>query len=225
MTDIMKGIPWAVLVAAVGTVWQLVYAYIKDRSREKEEERKLALEQAKFENEKLIETKKFEHQKALEMIRFEYEKRKWREGLATELSLKHVDARLTEYAQLWSCVRVAARHKLQAKSLTPEIAKDTATAVETWRYSSGGLLAEEITRDAALAFQTALWHYDASEEGYRRIRQARGLLHAALRSDLGLGEDSAGQTIFDATERRQKIKQELAALQQKLGIEAAGDNG
>jgi hypothetical protein len=205
MEEFLKGIPWAVLVAAVGTVWQLIYAYIRDRSRDKEEERKHDLERAKFEN-----------QKALEMIRFEYEQRKWREQFATQLSLKHVDARLHEYAQLWSHVRIAARHKFGTRSLTPESAKETATAVEAWRYSVGGLLAEEITRDAALAFQAAMWHYDGSTEGYKQIRQARRLLRAALRCDVGLGEDSTGQTIFDAMEGRQRIKQELLEFQKKL---------
>jgi|ERR1051326_258733 hypothetical protein len=211
MKDFIKGIPWAVLIAAVGAVWQLIYAYIRDRSRDKEEDRKHTFERAKFEN-----------QKTLELIRFEYEQRRWREQLATQLSLKHVDARLTEYAHLWSYVRVAAKHNA-GKSLTPEKAKDTAAAVETWRYSSGGLLAEEITRDAALAFQGALWNYDASEEGYNRIRQARRLLRDALRSDLGLGEDSSGQTIFDAAERRQKIKEDITVLQKKLGMGTSSD--
>jgi hypothetical protein len=223
MSNFIKSIPWAVLIAAIGAVWQLVYSFLRDRSRDKEEERKLALEKAKFENQKFIETEKFEHQKALETIRFEYEQRKWREGLATQLSLKHVDARLSEYAQLWSFVRIAARHNRQTKTLTPEASKETAVNIEAWRYSTGGLLAEELTRDAALAFQTALWHYDESAEGYHRIRVSRRLLRAALRSDLGLGEDSLGQTILEKTEGRQKIKQDLTALQAKLGIANSDD--
>lgn len=213
MRDFLKGIPWAVLIASVGAVWQLIYAYIRDRSRDKEEERRHEFERAKFEN-----------QKALELIRFEYEQRKWREQLATQISLKHVDARLSEYAQLWGLVRVVARHMKESASLTPENAKQTAAKVEAWRYATGGLLAEEITRDAALAFQASLWHYDGSLEKYQRIRRARELLRAALRSDLGIGEDSSGQTIFDAAEKRQKIKRDLTALQENLGLSKTGDS-
>jgi hypothetical protein len=221
---LIKGAPWAVFIAAIRTIWQLLYAHSRDKAKDKEDQAKQALETAKFENQKFIESKKFEYQKALETLRFEYEQRKWREQLAIQLALKHVDLRLREYPLIWSQVKVAARH-MQANSLTPELARSTASAVESWRYSSGGLLAEETTRDAALAFQTALWDYNGSTESFDRIRQARRLLRAALRADMGLGEDILGESIFDATAKRHKIKEELANLQHKLGIQSDGNVG
>jgi hypothetical protein len=215
---LIKGVPWAVFIAAIGAVWQLLYVYTRDKARDKENQLKHTLEAAKFENQKSIESEKFKYQKALETLRFEYEQRKWREQLAMQLALKHVEARLTEYPQIWSEVKAATRHNRQGGSLTPELAKRSASAVESWRYSSGGLLAEETTRDAALAFQTALWKYDGSPETYHAIRQARRLLRAALRADMGLGEDALGQSIFDATAKRHRIKEDLATLQEQLGI-------
>ncbi len=91
----------------------------------------------------------------------------------------------------------------------------------SWRYGKGGLLAEETTRDAAFALQTALWEYNGTEETYRRMRSARRIFRDALRADIGLGEDVRGQTIFEASEKRQKIRQEIKDLQSKLGIPAA----
>jgi hypothetical protein len=37
---------------------------------------------------------------------------------------------------------------------------------------------------------------------------------------MGLGEDTFGQNILDASERRNKIKEDLATLKTKLGIES-----
>jgi hypothetical protein len=219
---LIKGAPWAVFIAAIGTIWQLVYVYTRDKAKDKEDQLKHALEAARFENQKVIEREKFDYEKQLETLRFEYEQRKWREQLAMQLALKHVDLRLREYPLIWSEVRVAARHR-HSDSLTPELARSSASTVEAWRYSSGGLLAEETTRDAALAFQTALWHYNGSTESFHRIRQARELLRAALRADMGLGEDVLGESIFDATAKRHKIKEELTELQRKLGIQSDGN--
>jgi len=207
---LIKGTPWAVFIAAIGAIWQLVYAYTRDRAASEEAQRRYELEERKFQNQKAIEDQKFAYQKSLEMLRFEYEQRKWREQLATQLALKHVEARLIDYAEIWSEVKAVAKHNQKSGSLTPAIAQQAATIIESWRYSRGGLLAEETTRDAALAFQTALWSYDGTSEAFKRIRQARKLLRAALRADMGLGEDTFGQNILDATERRNKIKEDLA---------------
>lgn len=213
-----QGTPWAILIAAIGAIWQLIYIYSRDRATERNAKRAYDLEQAKFLNQKTIEEKKFEYQKALENLRCGYEERKWREQLALQLASKHVDARLSEYADLWSEVRIVARHNKTDGALTVDSAKAAAAAVEKWRYSRGGLLAEETTRDAALALQTALWSYNGTNAVFAQARSARRWLRAALRADMGLGEDGLGHSIFDATAARHKIAEELSVLKQQLGI-------
>lgn len=218
--SLTKGAPWAVFVAAIGAIWQLVYAYTKDKASTKEAEARYALEREKFENQKRIEDHKFNYQKSLETLRFEYEQRRWREQLSTAITIKHMEARLEDYPRIWSEVKAVAKHNQGTDSLTPASARQMATVIEGWRYSRGGLLAEDTTRDAAIAFQTALWTYDGSPEAFKRIRQARRLLRAALRADMGLGSDASGQGIIDATERRNRIREDLANLKGTLGIPA-----
>jgi len=204
---LVKGTPWAILIAGIGAIWQLVYVYSRDKIRDKQAVRQMALEE-----------KKFEHQKLLESIKFEYEQRRWREQLGLQLALKHVDARLEEYAKAWSYIEAVATHRMDDGSLSAEVTKKVASNIKSWRYAKGGLLAEETTRDAAYALQRVLWEYSGTTEDYKRIRSARWLFREALRADTGLGEDMTGQTIFDATEKRQRICKELRALQNKLGI-------
>jgi hypothetical protein len=213
-----KGVPLAILIAAIGAIWQLIYAYTRDKLNYKEAALKRELETAKFEYQKALEAQKFEHQSKIEQLKFEYDQRKWKEQLALQLAHRHVDARLVEYPPLWSIVRAVAKHKATSGDLTSELTWQIAGEVEAWRYSKGGLLAEETTRDAALAFQTALWHYDGSKEAYSRILYARRLLRASLRADMGLGVDALGKSIFDTTEDRQKIIKELADFKAELGM-------
>ena len=132
---------------------------------------------------------------------------------------------MEEYSKVWSYLEGIARNQLDAGAFTPETTKTIAQKIKAWRYSKGGLLAEETTRDAAFALQRALWNYDETEEAYKSIRRARSILRAALRADTGLSEDIEGQTIFDATEKRQKIREELKALQSKLGIVSNAEAG
>ena len=49
-------------------------------------------------------------------------------------------------------------------------------------------------------------------------KAARRLFLQALRADIGLGENYTGQTIFEASEKVQKIQKEIEKLQPKLGI-------
>jgi hypothetical protein len=203
----MKGAPPAIFIALIGVIWQLIYAHTRDKFNDKEAVLKRDLETAKF-----------EYQREIEHIKFEYDHRKWKEQLALQLAQKHVDARLSEYPSMWTIVRGVAKHNHETNNLTSEASRAIATEVETWRYSKGGLLAEETTRDAALAFQKALWDYDGSKEMFSSIRHARRLLRASLRADMGLGEDSYGQSIYDLTATRHKIEKELSELKEKLGI-------
>lgn len=206
---LIKGTPWAILIAAVGAVWQVIYISGRDKSHDKQTQMLYRLEREKFENQKILDAAKFENRRLLA----EYEQRKWREQLSTQLTLKHFDARLAEYVQLWTIVEMAARHRFNDHLLTPDAAKAAASKVRSWRYSKGGLLAEETTRDAAYLLQMALWHFDGSKESYDLTREARYLLRSALRADLGLGEDALGDSIVDAAQRRQRIKAELNTLQ------------
>jgi hypothetical protein len=211
-----------IYIALIGIVWQVTYAIVKDILTQKDAKLKQRLESAKFEFEQKIENQKFEHQRQIETVKFEYEKLKWREQLALELAKCHLDARLQEYPALWILARAFANHKESSGKLTPEKCQSIASEIEVWRYSKGGLLAEETTRSAAVTLQTALWKYDSSPEAFNRIRQARRLVRASLRADMGLGSDSEGQTIFDATAERHRIIQQLEPLQVKLGLEAKG---
>ncbi|MBK8434442.1 MAG: hypothetical protein IPL28_25525 [Chloroflexi bacterium] len=87
-----------------------------------------------------------------------------------------------------------------------------------WRYSKGGLLAEDVTRDAVYAFQQALWDFEGSPQKYHVIRRARKIVLISMRADIGLGEDISGQSIYKIGEKRQNIGSELASIQTPLGI-------
>ncbi|MBE7556662.1 MAG: hypothetical protein HS126_36900 [Anaerolineales bacterium] len=221
---LLTGTPWAILAALVGIVWQGIYVRSRDKAHDEQIRRELELERQKFEHEQAIEKRKFEHQKELEITRFEYEQRQWREELSREITLKHIEIRLDEYAKVWSYTEGVARNRQKSGTLTRETTQEMAKKIKSWRYSKGGLFAETITRDAAFAFQQALWVYDESEEAYKRIRNARGIFRDALRADTGLGE-IAGQTIYQVTEERQKIREELKKLQSKLGIASETEAG
>lgn len=200
---LIHGTPIAVLAAAVGVLWQAAYALLRDRIHDKQAQRELQLEQ-----------RKFDHQHKLEDLKFAYEQQRWREQLARELTLKLVDARLDEYSRVWSYVRGVAQSEMRKGIFTADVAKDLAEKVQAWRFSKGGLLAEETTRSAAMAFQKALWGYDGSARAYRRVRRGRFILRDAIRADMGLSGD-----IFQrAEERFQKVRHELDRLESELGI-------
>jgi hypothetical protein len=205
--ELVKGTPWAVLIAAVGALWQVIYLYSRDRSNARMSKATADLEKAKF-----------EYQKCIEELKFSYEQRQWREQLATQLALKHVETRLTEYSSLWSQVGMVAKHRMATGELTPTLTRELADKVKRWRYSTGGLLAEETTRDAAFAFQQVLWDYDGTGEAYRRIRAARHILRDTLRADMGVSEDMSGKSIIDVAAERQRIRSDLTSLQARVGI-------
>jgi hypothetical protein len=200
----------AVYVALIGVLWQIVYAIVKDRLARKDAAERFRLESEKFASQSKLDLARFEHERGLENQKFEYDKLKWRETLSLEVAKRLLDARLEAYPPIWELVRAVARHTQRSDELHPDRCKALAQDVETWRYGKGGLLAEDTTRDAALALQSALWEYDGSPEGYRKVRLARRLVRKALRADMGLG--SEGQDIFYQTAVRQRIAQELAAL-------------
>jgi hypothetical protein len=202
---LIHGTPIAVLVAAVGVLWQTAYAILRDRIHDKQAQRELQLEQ-----------RKFDQQRTLEDLKFEYEQQRWREQLARELTMKLVDARLDEYSRIWSYVRVVAQSEMLKGAFKPEIAKELAEKVQAWRFSKGGLLAEETTRGAVYAFQKALWDYDGSAAAYHRIRHGRFILRDAIRADIGL----TGDVFQRAEERFQKVRHELDRLESELGIAA-----
>jgi uncharacterized membrane-anchored protein YhcB (DUF1043 family) len=207
---LLTGTPLAILAALVGIIWQAIYVRSRDKLHDGQIRRELELENIKF-----------EYQKELETLKFEYEKRRWREELAMEVTMKIVEVRIEEYSKVWSYIEGIASHKLGEREINPLITKKLAEKIKDWRYSKGGLLAEGTTRDSSFALQTALWKYDGSEESYSRMRVARGIFRDAIRADIGLGEDIRGQTIFEAIEKRQKIREELEQLKLKLGINNA----
>jgi hypothetical protein len=200
---LIHGTPIAVLAAAVGLVWQTAYALLRDRIHDKQAQRELQLEQWKF-----------DHERKLEDLKFTYEQQQWREQLARELTMKLVDARLDEYSKIWSYVQVIAQSAKQNGTFTPEVAKGLAGKVQAWRFSKGGLLAEETTRGAVYALQTALWDYDGSVSSFHRVRHGRFLLRDAIRADIGL----TGDVFQRAEERFQKVRNELDKLESELGI-------
>jgi hypothetical protein len=203
-TDVfIHGTPIAVLAALVGVLWQTTYALLRDRIHDKQAQRELQLEEQKF-----------EQQRKLEDLKFTYEKQQWREQLARELTMKLVDARLDEYSRIWSYVRVVARSGMDRGTFTPEVAKDLADKVQAWRFSKGGLLAEETTRGAVYAFQRALWDYDGTVDSFHRVRQGRFVLRDAIRADIGL----TGDVFQRAEERFQKVRHDLDKLESELGI-------
>ncbi len=205
---LIHGTPIAVLVATVGVLWQTAYALLRDRAHDKQAQRELQLEE-----------RKFDHQRKLEDLKFEYEQQRWREQLARELTMKLVDARLDEYSRVWSYVRGVAQSERRKGAFTVDVAKDLAGKVQEWRFSKGGLLAEETTRSAAMAFQTALWEFDGSNAAYSQIRRARLILRDAIRADMGL----TGDIFQRAEERFQKVRHELNKLESELGIAGKQD--
>jgi hypothetical protein len=144
----------ALMVALVGFYATNIY---NRRQRAAEDRRKEAASN--------LENEKFEAQKKIEKVRFDYERQRWREELSSQVALKHVETRLTEYSALWSRVGAVATHRRASGELTQAVARELASHVENWRYSMGGLLAEPTTRDAAFAFQRAAWDYDETKEG------------------------------------------------------------
>lgn len=205
---LLTGTPVAILVAAIGVIWQLVYT----RSRDK-------LHDAQIKRERDLEDRKFEHQKALEELKFQYEQRRWREQLAHDVTLSLVEARVEEYAKVWQHVKRIAMNRRDKGDLTSKITSEVAAEIQEWRYDRGGLLAESTTRDAAYAFQKALWEYDGkSQQPTKRMRSARRLFLRALRSDIALSEDVQGKTIYEIIEERQGIREELKELQAQLDI-------
>jgi hypothetical protein len=202
LNTLIHGTPFAILAAAVGVLWQAAYVLSRDRIHDKQARRELNLEQQKF-----------EHQRKLEDLRFQYEQRRWREQLACDLTVKLVEARLDEYSKVWSYVEGVSRSQHHIGAFTAEAAKSIAEKIKLWRYSKGGLLAEETTRSAAMAFQKALFSYDGSDAAYRRVRKGRFLFRDAIRADMGLTDD-----IFQIAEKRQKVREELNKLQSELGM-------
>lgn len=201
-TDVLvHGTPLAILVAVVGLLWQTVYALLRDHIHDNQAERELKLEQQKF-----------DHQHKLEDLKFTYAQKQWREQLACELTVKLVDARLEEYSKLWSCVRLVARSGMQNGSFTPAVARDLAEKVQAWRFSKGGLLAEETTRGAAYTLQTALWDFDGTLDSFHRAHSLRFVLRNAIRADIGLTGD-----VFQRTEERfQQLRHELDKFNSEL---------
>ena len=199
---LLHGTPIAILASAVAVIWQVAYTLSRDRFHDRQAKRELELEQQKF-----------EQQRKLEELKFQYEQRRWREQLARDLAVKLVESRLDEYSKVWSYIEGVAKSQHEMGAFTPEVAKSIAEKIKAWRYSKGGLLAEETTRSAAMAFQNALWNYDGSDAAYRRIRRGRFLFRDAIRADMGLTEE-----IFQLAEKRQKVREELEKFQSELDI-------
>jgi hypothetical protein len=208
---LQTGTPIAVLVTIVGLVWHFAYTYSRDKSRDEQARQQRELEREKFDHQKKLEREKFDHQAQLEKQRFDYEKQRWREELGRDIMVKLLAERVEAYEQLWKHIEVASisRNEDPTSQEAKETARKTATEIRKWRYGKGGLLAEDITRDAIYRFQQALWAYDGSEKSYRAMRQARKLVVRSLRSDLGLGEDASGRTIFEISAARQAQKEAL----------------
>lgn len=127
---LVKGTPWAVLIAAIGAVWQLVYVYTRDKIRDRQAQHETELEEKKFQYQQSLDKQRFEYQKNIESMKFEYEQRRWREQLGLQLALKHVDARLEEYAKAWSYIEAVAKHRMDDGGLSPEITKNVASHIK-----------------------------------------------------------------------------------------------
>jgi hypothetical protein len=206
--SLLTGTPLAILAALVGVIWQALYVRSRDRLHDEQIRREMD-----------IERRKFEHQKELEVLRFEYEQRRWREELARDITVKIVESRIEEYSKVWSYIESVAKFHFDMGNFTIDSARKVAQNLKDWRYGKGGLLAEATTREATYTLQTALFKYDETKESFKSIRRARSIFRDALRADIGLGENVKGQTIFESIEERQKIRNELAELQSKLGID------
>jgi hypothetical protein len=212
---LQTGTPIAILVTIVGIIWQYMYTRSRDKLQDAQQKRTSDLEEEKFKRASALEQEKFDHQKALEKQRFEYEQRRWREELGREMMIKLLEERLTAYTQLWGYIEVAAKSGNEDRTI--ETARNTAREVHKWRYDKGGLLAEDITRDAVHEFQKALWNYDGSDTSYRAMRTARRFVLRSLRADLGLGKNVSGETIYQIVGERQEIGKELEELRATTG--------
>lgn len=204
VNTLMTGTPVAILAAAVGLIWQVLYVRSRDKLQDEQMKREIKLEEQKF-----------KHNKELEELRFQYEQRRWRESLGKELILKLLAERIESFARLWQIMEGISTSQ---KKVAPEETRALAGEVLKWRYGKGGLLAEDVTRDAVFAFQQALWDYDGSKEKYQVIRRTRKLVLISMRADMGLSEDISGQSIYKIAEKRQNIGSELAKIQDQLGI-------
>jgi hypothetical protein len=198
----------------------------KEQSSNLEKERftyQQNIEKVKFNYEQEKEKERFTYQKNLEKIKFDYEQEKWREALSSQVALKLFETRFAAYSCLRSRVEIVASHRMESGELTQSSARELATHVKNWRYSTGGLLAEPTTRDAAYAFQQAVWRYDGTSESYRRIRTARRILRDALRADIGVSEDTFGRSLISVAKDRQQIRSNLSKSQDELGIKPDPD--
>jgi hypothetical protein len=204
VNTLLTGTPVAILAAAVGLIWQAWYVRSRDKLQDQQMKRELNLEEQKF-----------RHDKELEELRFQYEQRRWRESLGKELILQLLAERIESFARLWQIMEGVSTSKTK---VTRDNTRAIAGEVLKWRYSKGGLLAEDVTRNAVFAFQQALWDYDGSREKYHVMRRTRKLVLISMRADIGLGEDISGQSIYKIAEKRQNIGSELAKIQDELGI-------
>jgi len=196
VSALLNGTPIAVLAAAVGVIWQTFYTYSRDKLEREQTKRQLELEKQKF-----------EHQKDIERLKFEYEQRRWREELGREITIKLMELRIGKYSEIWHLIqKISFSEKITSKS-----AKTVANSIKDWRYELGELITEQVTSDAILALQKELWdNYDESPEAFKRLRNLRLIVLKALRTDIGLGENVSGQTIYQIVENRQNIQRELA---------------
>ncbi len=179
---LLTGTPLAILAAMVGVLWQVVYVYNRDKLHDEQAKRETELESQKYSNQLELEKKRFEHQKQLEDLKFEYEQKRWIEEVSRDLTVKLVEIRIKTSVELWALFQDIAINRLEAGTLSPKITKEIAEKVKKWRYDTGGFLAEETTRDASFAFQTALWEYNGSEDSFWSLRRARNIFRAALRA-------------------------------------------
>lgn len=216
--SVLKSAPWAILFAVVGVIWQLVYIYHRDKTRDKQKQIELDLAKGKNELEKGLESEKFKHQKAIEMLRFQYEQLRWKEQFLIQSNMKLIDARIEEYSKLWQELQPIAIHRKKDGKLTNEVARNVANSIMQWRYAKGGLLDSDNARTAAHILQTKLWHYDDSDAEYAMIREARKEVRYAIRSDMGLGTTLEGEHILDVAEKHAKIVSDLDKTKQELGV-------
>jgi len=163
---LLSGTPIAILAALVGIIWQGIYTLSRDKTNARQIDRARKLEKHKF---------------RLETTRGS-------EQLANNITLKLLDVKLSEYEKVWALVSSVSHSNKRAGNITPENTKNIARKVQEWRYSKGGLVADDSTRHVAHYFQRALWEYDGSEYAYARVRESRNLLRNALRADMGLDQ-------------------------------------
>jgi len=201
VSTLLNGTPVAILAAAVGIIWQVFYTYNRDKLEREQTKRQLELEQQKF-----------EHEKDLERLKFEYEQRRWREELGREITIKLMELRIKEYSKVWNSIQKISF----SEKLTKKVTQDVANNIKGWRYELGEIITEQVTSDAIIALQKALWDYDETPEAFKRIRDLRLIVLKALRTDVGLGENVSGQTIYQMVENRQNIQKELAKFEKEV---------